>query len=641
MNSIYKIVFNKATQTFTAVSELAKGATKTQSQSTKQGGTFLPKFAKITLAISMVLGFSTSVMAVTDADFNALKSRLDKLEGVNNTTSNNSIAIGGNDNLSIGRSITLGGLANKVKGDYSTVMGGYSLVEGQGSFAYGTGNIAKIDEIAGNLETKTIDDYVDILTTEEQGKIANGTATAEEKVAMKNKIAGAKRYLGSFAWGNNAFAFGRNNVAGYSFTSVLGGINNRVSGIESIKSAILTGADNKIEVTVGLGMSKYNIWKRDSNGVLQFKSNGDADVIKDYDAVGGYTGGSIIAGGAHNVVTSAASFVGVGINNRVEGIHGNVIIGGESNTVGQRARTSDSGIFVGEGNAVDRHFSSIVSGQKNSVLAQSSSILTGKYNTVKGGRSAIIAGSFNKVTGNDATATGVLSYAEGQSSFAGGAGDITKIDEIAGNLETKAINDYVDILTKEEQAKITNDIATAEEKTAMKFKIAEAKGYLGGVAKGEGSFAFGQGVRSYTAGSMALGTETVAGVENGNQEAVAMGYRAKAIKDKTLALGFDAKADHTNSVALGSNAETRDFTQVDETEAINGLKYKEFSGIADGVVSVGKTANEKQIINVAPGEISQTSTDAINGSQLFATNTVLGNVATSVKDNLGGNAAID
>ncbi|WP_420801271.1 ESPR domain-containing protein, partial [Phocoenobacter skyensis] len=29
MNSIYKIVFNKATQTFTAVSELAKGATKT------------------------------------------------------------------------------------------------------------------------------------------------------------------------------------------------------------------------------------------------------------------------------------------------------------------------------------------------------------------------------------------------------------------------------------------------------------------------------------------------------------------------------------------------------------------------------------------------------------------------------------
>ncbi|SEL92403.1 Head domain of trimeric autotransporter adhesin, partial [Pasteurella skyensis] len=140
---------------------------------------------------------------------------------------------------------------------------------------------------------------------------------------------------------------------------------------------------------------------------------------------------------------------------------------------------------------------------------------------------------------------------------------------------------------------------------------------------------------------MALGTETVAGVENGNQEAVAMGYRAKAVADKTLALGFDAVANNENSVALGSNAETRAFTQVDGTKAINGLKYKEFSGIADGVVSVGKTAHEKQIINVAPGKISQESTDAINGSQLYAATIVLGNVATSVKDNLGGNAAID
>ncbi|MDP8171746.1 hypothetical protein QJU96_10740, partial [Pasteurella skyensis] len=73
---------------------------------------------------------------------------------------------------------------------------------------------------------------------------------------------------------------------------------------------------------------------------------------------------------------------------------------------------------------------------------------------------------------------------------------------------------------------------------------------------------------AWTNGSIALGTETVAGTgtyndngtpdeplddiyTSGTEEAVAMGYRAKAVADKTLALGFDAKAEHTNSVALG------------------------------------------------------------------------------------------
>jgi autotransporter adhesin len=42
-------------------------------------------------------------------------------------------------------------------------------------------------------------------------------------------------------------------------------------------------------------------------------------------------------------------------------------------------------------------------------------------------------------------------------------------------------------------------------------------------------------------------------------------------------------------------------------------------GIAN-VVSVGAPAAERKIVNVAPGTISATSTDAINGSQLYATN---------------------
>ncbi|MDP8171702.1 hypothetical protein QJU96_10465, partial [Pasteurella skyensis] len=123
----------------------------------------------------------------------------------------------------------------------------------------------------------------------------------------------------------------------------------------------------------------------------------------------------------------------------------------------------------------------------------------------------------------------------------------------------------------------------------------------------------------------------------GGTESVAVGYRAESLEDKALALGFDAKATHEKSVALGSEAETREEVDVNSA-TLNGITYGNFAGTPDGVVSIGKAGNEKQLINVAAGEISATSTDAINGSQLYATNAAVGNVANSVKTNFGGNA---
>ena len=58
-------------------------------------------------------------------------------------------------------------------------------------------------------------------------------------------------------------------------------------------------------------------------------------------------------------------------------------------------------------------------------------------------------------------------------------------------------------------------------------------------------------------------------------------------------------------------------------------------------VSFGSTTQQRQLKNVAAGEISKTSTDAINGSQLFATNDVLGNLANSTTNTLGGNATLN
>ncbi|HFD6782202.1 TPA: hypothetical protein ACF3ML_006033, partial [Pseudomonas aeruginosa] len=55
-------------------------------------------------------------------------------------------------------------------------------------------------------------------------------------------------------------------------------------------------------------------------------------------------------------------------------------------------------------------------------------------------------------------------------------------------------------------------------------------------------------------------------------------------------------------------------------------------GAPVGVLSVGSVGSERQIINVAAGQVTDTSTDAVNGSQLFATNTAIGGVGTTLNN---------
>ncbi|RRC70379.1 hypothetical protein EIA05_27040, partial [Escherichia coli] len=71
-------------------------------------------------------------------------------------------------------------------------------------------------------------------------------------------------------------------------------------------------------------------------------------------------------------------------------------------------------------------------------------------------------------------------------------------------------------------------------------------------------------------------------------------------------------AQGTNSVALGAGSVATE----------------------DNSVSVGNTTDQRKIVNMAAGDISTTSTDAINGSQLYA-------ISKSVADNLGGGATVN
>ena len=180
-------------------------------------------------------------------------------------------------------------------------------------------------------------------------------------------------------------------------------------------------------------------------------------------------------------------------------------------------------------------------------------------------------------------------------------------------------------------------------------------------ASGQNSNAFGSQANASGTSSLAVGTGSVASGDSavaiGNDSTVtggsavaigasatstgkwstALGDSANAKGEKSVALSKDSYAKDDNSVALGSGTITRSATQ-ENTATVNGITYSGFAGNTPvAVVSVGSdktetytppdhstpgrtvtiTPHTRQIINVGAGEISATSTDAINGSQLY------------------------
>ncbi|MFJ3464407.1 hypothetical protein [Achromobacter spanius] len=138
------------------------------------------------------------------------------------------------------------------------------------------------------------------------------------------------------------------------------------------------------------------------------------------------------------------------------------------------------------------------------------------------------------------------------------------------------------------------------------------------VSSGDRSTALGAKSRATADGSLALGHTAEASAAN----AFAAGVGAKAQSADSVAIGTGATASHNLSVALGSGSRTR-AVQAPAAAVLNGKTYTFDSSKLQGVVSVGGPQDDgsiltRQIINVAPGVVSAQSTDAVNGSQLFA-----------------------
>lgn len=116
--------------------------------------------------------------------------------------------------------------------------------------------------------------------------------------------------------------------------------------------------------------------------------------------------------------------------------------------------------------------------------------------------------------------------------------------------------------------------------------------------------------------AVSIGAKAIAG-----DLSVALGTVANADKTNGVAIGTGANATLANSVALGGGSITdregkahKSYTFLDNTYSWAGGEEV----ISGDVVSIGKKGYERQLINLAPGNVSGTSTDAINGSQLYS-----------------------
>ncbi len=176
----------------------------------------------------------------------------------------------------------------------------------------------------------------------------------------------------------------------------------------------------------------------------------------------------------------------------------------------------------------------------------------------------------------------------------------------------------------------------------------------GAIQKGNQGIAIGYEAKSKGNDSIAIGTNAIVGKDSSmkssddkhsHKDGPSNGE--EEVKD-AIAIGNKAKVEVSNSVALGANSEAKKYEKVEEVkikplslDSTNGqansqdeikIPTEKFAGMKKngngssntngnetlGVVSIGKKGEERQLQHVAAGRISQDSTDAINGSQLFA-----------------------
>ncbi len=285
------------------------------------------------------------------------------------------------------------------------------------------------------------------------------------------------------------------------------------------------------------------------------------------------------------------------------------------------------------------------------------------------GASATSTGGFSIALGRYANSVGEFSIAQGDHAETGADDAIAfgreskalGIMSIALGATANASKEYAMALGASSAASAANAIAVGRNSAAagvdsLAFGRLSAANAANAIAMGaeskaaENATAVGTNAEANGLNSIALGSGSIADVDN----TIALGNQSQAVAAGAIAIGQGNKADGANAISLvngsitggvnaialgqGSYAGLENGTAIGAQASAQGknsvaLGAGSVATDAD-TVSVGNTTAQRQIVNMAAGDISTTSTDAISGSQLYA-------ISKSVADNLGGGATVN
>ena len=498
-----------------------------------------------------------------------------------NTTATgvNSSAIGAYSIASATDATALGRNANATAGQ-STALGTYSVASGQ----YGTG-------------------------VGYQANASGANSTAVGVSAKANKDGASAMGPGARAYGNGAISLGYQALSGANiFNSTNGSFN-----------------DASADVT------NYAKWGDAAIGLRAIASGGNATAL------------------GRSATATAANAIAIGGGNgdsATDNKEKTEATGEKSTAIGYNAKAK-----TGNDLAVGRGVTS--SGGAATAL--------GYYATASGNQTVALGSTINS-TAQYATGIGYSVNSQGEGSVAIGAGtdalgaipakqvQATAKNAIAIGRATQATSQDATAIGTDATASNTDAIAIGRKSNAS----------------GSTSIGFGYNTKSTATNTVAIGTDVSATAESAialgrkttasalNATAVgpianasgkyssAFGMSAAASKENSLALGTNANASLDKSVALGSDSTTAT-NATSQSSVVIGGKTITWNGAptvsGTGMqVSVGSAGAERQIKNVAAGEVSANSTDAINGSQLYAVADVLNkaNADQSIKYKANG-----
>jgi hypothetical protein len=243
--------------------------------------------------------------------------------------------------------------------------------------------------------------------------------------------------------------------------------------------------------------------------------------------------------------------------------------------------------------------------------------------------STTIAKNQSIAIGDNAKATGDASDSKKPD---GTALDNTKGSAVAVGLKANASGIFAIAIGKGALATNWGAVSLGDAPTASGYDSTA----IGSVAQATGtrSTAIGTYARATALNSTAIGKDSVAGAErsivigvsatasNSATSSIAIGDSASLTASNSLALGSGAKATNSRGVALGAGSVTTTphtdvSTKYFELATGTKLNYAGQPSSANSVVSIGDNGSERQIQNVSAGQVSATSTDAINGSQIY------------------------